>query len=349
MMKKFGLILVCLCIAFSAQAQGIDDLIFKDEPAKEQSSDDNDIIKVNFKKKSAHRALLYSAIFPGAGQFYAKRSALTAYLFPVLEAAMIGGIVYFRSQGYDKEREFEKYANGETITQEFTYVIEGDTLSYTYTGPRYNREFQTVVQNALINYNPSSFDDIYEPSLFRLDRENTQHFYEDIGKYNKYLFGWADWFCRFAMDPRVTYQNPTADSLCVLDEDFFRSAWVMYYGQYHSEFRWVGNREIADYINNYNNLDNCPIVTPSMAAASPMREKYIQMRNDSKDQYKIADYFTFGLVANHIASAIDAVLLTNRVNRTAITQNPLKMYYYTGLRDNKITPSLGFSYSFSEL
>jgi hypothetical protein len=123
----------------------------------------------------------------------------------------------------------------------------------------------------------------------------------------------------------------------------------MYYGQYHSEFRWVGNREIADYINNYNNLDNCPIVTPSMAAASPMREKYIQMRNDSKDQYKIADYFTFGLVANHIASAIDAVLLTNRVNRTAITQNPLKMYYYTGLRDNKITPSLGFSYSFSEL
>ena len=47
-MRRIGLILVCLCIAFSAQAQGIDDLIFKDEPAKEQSSDDNDIIKVNF-------------------------------------------------------------------------------------------------------------------------------------------------------------------------------------------------------------------------------------------------------------------------------------------------------------
>jgi len=48
-----------------------------------------------------------------------------------------------------------------------------------------------------------------------------------------------------------------------------------------------------------------------------------------------------------VAAAIEAFTLTNRVNRTAITQKPLELKYYTGLSgNNHITPSLGFTYRF---
>ena len=50
---------------------------------------------------------------------------------------------------------------------------------------------------------------------------------------------------------------------------------------------------------------------------------------------------------DHIAAAIDAFALTNRVNRTAITQKPFEFQYYTSLSsNNNITPSLGFTYRF---
>lgn len=343
-MKRLSLILISLCLAFSLAAQNIDDLIFQDKDKEETDKTiKNDIIKVNFKPKSARRAMLYSALVPGAGQFYADKSSLMTYLFPVLEAAMIGGIVYFNSQGGKKEKAFEKYANGENITQTFTYVVHDTTYTYTYTGPRYNRGFQNAVQAALMNYNPPSFEDIYDSYLFRLDTNNSQHFYEDIGKYPKYVFGWADWFANFAMDPTADNTSSDADILCILDDLAFRNAWVVsgYDTQHPTEFRWISNRRIADLLNGVENP-----VPPNLPSASPLRQKYIALRNDSKDQYAYASYFTLGLAFNHIASAVDAVLLTNRINRNAITQNPLQFHYYTDFRDNQLTPSLGLSYNF---
>ena len=63
-MRKIGLILVCL-YRLQRSSPRHNDLIFKDEPAKEQSSDDNDIIKVNFKEECAPSPALFSNL-PGA-------------------------------------------------------------------------------------------------------------------------------------------------------------------------------------------------------------------------------------------------------------------------------------------
>lgn len=348
-MKKLSMLLISLCLAFGLTAQNIDDLIFQDKDKEEtKESIKNDVIQVNFKPKSARRAMLYSALFPGAGQFYADKSALTTYLFPVLEAAMIGGIVYFSSQGSKKEKVFEKYANGETITQTFTYVVHDTTYSFTYTGPRYNRDFQSYVEDNLMGLNyrgkpvlQQSFNDIYDGTLFRLDSKNSQHFYEDIGKYNRYIFGWVDWFANFAIDPRANNASIQDSTLSVLNLPEFRGAWVTS-GDNFETFRWNSNYRIEDFLNP--GVDNP--VPPSLPSASPMRQKYIALRNDSKDQYSYASYFTMGLAFNHIASAIDAVVLTNKTNRSALTQNPLQLHYYTALRESRITPSLGLSYNF---
>jgi len=120
-MKKLVLVILSLILLSAVFAQNIDDMIF----AEESDSLANDIIKINYEKKDARKAMLLSAILPGAGQFYADKSAITTYLFPILEIAAIGGIVYFNHQGNEKTKDFENYANGEDIIQTFDYVVDG--------------------------------------------------------------------------------------------------------------------------------------------------------------------------------------------------------------------------------
>jgi hypothetical protein len=330
-MKKILLSLFCLALFLGLAAQNIDDMIFEDNDQRDTGSD---IIKLNYQKKDARKAMLFSTLLPGAGQFYADKGAFTTYLFPALEVAMIGGIIYFNLQGNDKTDKFENYANGENITQTFNYTVNGVDYSYTYTGPRYSRVFQSQVEGVLKDVNAY---DIYDDSFFRLDATNTQHFYEDIGKYNKYVFGWADWYYAFATDP--------ASGDFILDNPAYEDTWI-WAGSTDPQLihlrRWTSNLTIEDFMNG--DVNNP--VPPGTDIASPMRKTYIDMRNEANQQYSYARLFTLGLAFNHIASAVDAILLTNKVNRGALSQNDLKLYYYTDMRSERFTPSVGLSYSF---
>ncbi|MBW6513379.1 MAG: hypothetical protein K0B87_01320 [Candidatus Syntrophosphaera sp.] len=320
-MKKLILIILSLGLLSFAFAQTIDDLIFEEEAPP------SDLVRVNFQKKDARLAMLFSSILPGSGQFYASKSAFTAYLFPVIELGMIAGILYFSDQGNKRTEDFEYYANGEIITHTFNYQVYGVDYSYTYTGPRYQRSFQNQVQAILADV---SALDVYDGSFFRLDENNSQHFYEDIGKYNKYIFGWADWYHTFAIDPTST------NATFILGDPAYADVWIF------DDLTWIKNRTIEDLMNGITSNH----ISPSSDEASPFRTEYIQMRKDANQQYAYSRYFTFGLAFNHIASAIDAVLVTNRVNRTAITQSNFKLHYYTDLRNDRLTPSLGLSYRF---
>ena len=330
-MKKFLLIMICLGLLSTLLGQGIDDLIFQEN----KKDTEQEIIKVNFEKKDARLAMLYSAVLPGAGQFYANPSAVITYIFPILEVAMIGGMIYYDKQGDEKTKDYEKYANGEIVTHTFNYNVGGVDYSYTYTGTRYRRDYQTQVQNVLIN----AFD-IYDETFFRLDQSDTQHFYEDIGKYNKYIFGWADWYHRFATDPT------SGDGTFIMDDPAYEGLWVFTGStdpQLIQNRRWYQNYTVEDFMNG--NLSH-PI-SPKSPEASPWRQEYINMRKDANKQYDYSHYFTLGLAANHIISAIDAYIMTNQVNRTAITKNDkVKMYYYTDVSNNSLTPTLALRVNF---
>ena len=71
-----------------------------------------------------------------------------------------------------------------------TYVNQfskGDvTKQYKTVDNNYSRDRQHRVEQDLINH-PTAAHSIYVAGHFRLDDDNTQHFYEDIGKYNKYI------------------------------------------------------------------------------------------------------------------------------------------------------------------
>ncbi|HPT72508.1 MAG TPA: hypothetical protein PLE74_09540, partial [Candidatus Cloacimonadota bacterium] len=184
MMQRLILISLLLIFTWTLFAQ---DLINNDEQLK------NDIIKVNYKQKNAKLAMVMSALVPGAGQFYANKKAITAYIFPVVEAGLIYGYLNNMKKGHDIENDYKNYATGEAV--EYPAIDgEGNHL----TGPRYKYSFQFATQDNLISIHS---DDIYDNIYFRWNYTNieyNQHFYEDIGKYNKYIFGWADWHYEYA-------------------------------------------------------------------------------------------------------------------------------------------------------
>lgn len=320
------LILSGLSLFAGTTKDSMDEMLFASPPKQDTlrnivtSDVKNDIITVNYQKKNAKLAMLYSALIPGLGQFYADKSVIRTYVYPVLELAMIGGIIYYDKRGDDKTKDYEKYANGEIVTQQF-----GD---YTYTGPRYRRDFQNNVQAVLMAYNPN---DIYDGTFFRLDNSNSQHFYEDIGKYDKYVFGWADWYYTYAAN---------AGGAFVLDDPSFEDAFVMSSDDYNAQ--WLGNYTIQDIVDG----NNVNYTSSNSLSSSPMRREYIDMRKAAEKEYRAAHYISFGLLANHIVSAIDAAILTDKVNRMSISENHFRMNYYNAIRDDRLTPSLGFSYSF---
>lgn len=302
----------------------LDDFLFEDSGKQDQlfkETAPEDVIRIEYEKKDARKAMVFSLLIPGAGQFYADRSAITTYIFPLLEIGLLGGILYYNSKGASKTDEYESYANKEIVTLE----IGG----YLYTGPRYNREYQNITQNALSGFN-SSESYTYRPDFFRLEDTNSQHFYEDIGKYNKYIFGWADWYHTFAAD---------SDGSFLLNDINY---WDITDGL-PNEIQWQGNYVISDYVAGSTNNQS---ISPNSPMASPMRRQYIKMRQDAEVEYSIARAFGFGLALNHLISGLDALRVTNKRNRYYLSDSGMRFHYYANVDNGNFTPMLALSYRF---
>ncbi|MDD2332258.1 MAG: DUF5683 domain-containing protein [Candidatus Cloacimonetes bacterium] len=328
-MKKTCLISILMIMIFSLLAQEIDDF-------------SQELVNSGRTKKSAHKAMLYSMIFPGAGQYYADKTSITTYIFPVIEIALLGGIIYYSAQGNKSTKDYEDYATKDIV------VIKNSDGDVIYQGSRYNRQFQSDVEQVLMGVNQW---DIYNPQYFRLDPTNTQHFYEDIGKYNKYIFGWTDWYHTFAADSDGDFM--LSDSLGVYGNPYgnYPSVWVMSNTDpdFAHESVWLSNHTIDNYQQYLVSGDVTYLqnpVSPSSPSASPMRQKYIKMRQEAEDSYSAARTLSFGLVINHIASTLDALRLAKKWNRYVITQDNVKFHYYTSIRDDQLTPTLNLSYRF---
>jgi len=210
---------------------------------------------VRSEQKSASTAILLSSLFPGSGHLYANPKSVGTFLFPILEVGFWVGYFYYNNKGSQIEKDYMAYAD-----------------------ENYDREKYYLVRDLLINHSQSA--SLYNKDHFRLDETNTQHFYEDIGKYNKYIFGWHDWFARYVSETGEVY-------------------W-----QFSDGGVWLGNRPInPDHGDSYEE------------PYSELRAKYIRMRRDAQEHYDISYLMSFGLAANRIASSIDASRLTQKYNR----------------------------------
>ncbi len=286
-MKKILMITLILIICSATIAQELD----------------NDIIQINYEEKSLAKAMLLSSLFPGAGQFYANKRSITTYIFPLIEIGLIAGYFINFNEGLDKETAYEDFAD-----------------------ERYNRDHQHDAQDDIIPYNMS-----YYGKHFRLDgieddgtiwNNNTQHFYEDIGKYDKYIFGWIDWFDIYARGVNGEFTSPNwswdgeGSDKKIAGVDTLNS---------DSEY-YIGNEEAYDSKN---------------GIYSSFRAEYIVMRQDAEDSYNTAEMFSFGIVANHILAAIDAVRLTKKYNRGYLSNtSKLEIKLAPVFVNNNFSPAL---------
>ncbi len=301
-MKKWVLILVVISLAFALVAEEYDftpekkkgetekiEPVDKDEKVVKSEAElllQGDVLNVQSNNKDARLAMALSMLVPGVGNYYADKTSITTYIWPVLEIGLWAGYVYFRSEGDDKTDEYEKYAD-----------------------ENYQRSQQHQIEGYLRNKYDS---DVYDQTFWRLDDTNTQHFYEDIGKYDKYVFGWNDWYAAYATDNDGEHVEP------------------IFYGDGDgtADYKWTGNQVMNDDYSHF----------PEDYKYSQLREKYIKMRKDAEDEYDMATAMTFGILMNHILSAADAIRLTVKHNAENLVLNDMKLEYAVVPRNNQMTP-----------
>ncbi len=111
------------------------------------------------KKKNPHKAFLYSLIIPGTGQLYTG-SKIKALLFFSVEAVSWYGYATYQSNGDDKTALFEAYADERWSRERYAGFLITVPPEYHFT--------------------------------HELPETNTQQYYEMIGKYDQFVYGWDD-------------------------------------------------------------------------------------------------------------------------------------------------------------
>ncbi len=289
MTKKIILILVIMILTLTLTSQEIK----------------NDIIEVNYKQKSVAKAMILSSLFPGAGQFYADKKSITTYLSPLIEIGLLAGFFVYNEKGDDITDDYEKFANSELVEN----PINGEMVH------RYSRDRHDEIKNDFLGETY-----FYDADHFQLDDTDTQHFYEDIGKYNKYIFGWLDWY--------EIYGNGDVD-------------WIWDTSNTGNDNNsWEGNipvnEDYPDYEANHEFYDN------TNGKYSSMRATYINMRKDAEKYYDKAKMFNFGIIFNHILAAIDAARLTKKYNLEYLssTTSQIKVKFAPVMINNEISPGV---------
>ena len=256
---------------------------------------EEEIIEYKYNMKSVAQAALMSAVLPGSGQYYANKKSITTYIFPIIEIGLWYGLISNNKKGSDAEADYEFWAVGEDIR------ADGEPAKYRYDRNRYNEATADLMAAA----NNAFYD-----NHFRLDETNTQHFFEDIGKYNRYIFGWADWYEVYA----------ESGYNWIWDDDSAAS------------LQWVGNHptNIEYFGDEYWDTEE---------RQTKMRDEYIVMRADAEVYFDKAQFFNFGILANHLLAAADAIWVTKRYNKKH-SDNKIKVSFAPVYIDNSLYAGL---------
>ena len=158
------------------------------------------------------KALLLSAIVPGAGEYYAGYKLRAAAFFAIEIAAWVAVISYY-NQGMDKDKEFKDFADDhfvEQVYRDVEYSLAqnpeyGDSAAYTGTKSEWLEEEWDVK----IHYLPDRgfTHELPDDRDRSTSRSHYQQYYEMIGKYiHQFGFAWDDVFVMFN-DPVVSYNG----------------------------------------------------------------------------------------------------------------------------------------------
>ena len=142
------------------------------------------------KSKSIPLGIGLSTVLPGAGQLYNGNTA-AGIIYLALEAAFIGGTIYFNQQGSLGIEAYEDYADVhwhvddwldiynpvvDPTTHRATVYVDNQSYS-----PENETDYTAMMSDIQDGYTSMSIQRDY-------------HFYENIGKYIQFKQGWDDWY-----------------------------------------------------------------------------------------------------------------------------------------------------------
>lgn len=166
-----------------------------------------------FKSKSTKRGFLYSLVVPGAGEFYAG-SKIKAVLFFGLEAGFWTGYFSYHKKGKDKENQYLAFADVHWNVQKYS-----DSLNSWYGVPKDANGI--VVDTPGVYWHSETDSIVISHSIHPVADQpidKSQQYYEEIGKYDQFRFGWDDFTGAILTVNRNLYLNMRRDSNSLLDK-----------------------------------------------------------------------------------------------------------------------------------
>lgn len=150
-------------------------------------TEQEDVDIYGFKGKSVKKAFAYSLLVPGSGEFYAG-SKIKAAAFLGIDIALWALYFNYRGQGKDEEKKYRTFADGNWIQDEYSQWLIDSVYVHVST-PNPNVTYENVCDSF-----PYWDTEENEWTYFshRLPDSKTNQYYEMIGKYNQFRWGWDD-------------------------------------------------------------------------------------------------------------------------------------------------------------
>ncbi len=147
------------------------------------------------RKKSSILGGAMSLLVPGSGEYYSERYVKGAVFFAV-EVAVVTAAIVYNNKGNNKTNEFQNYANQHWSAVDYANWINQNSSHYEESGITYPTINTNTSQSDLfaqinawealphqLGGDPGGFS-------HELPAYNTQQYYELIGKYSQFKYGW---------------------------------------------------------------------------------------------------------------------------------------------------------------
>ncbi|MBI2427748.1 MAG: hypothetical protein HYV29_02960 [Ignavibacteriales bacterium] len=206
--KLFG-ILFCVCTLVSAGDKKITGNIEWDlrNVLQDTVVQRNVVSGYNERHQNPFYNSLYSLVIPGTGQYHSERYTKAA-IFLGTEVALIAYAIISENNGDKKTEEFQKYAEAHWSAERYARWIEAHgKADYGPTSVTFTESDFAAIRN---NYDFSKINEWEQGAhsegfSHQLPRFREQQYYELIGKYHQFKFGWSDY-------PKDANQVPLSDN-----------------------------------------------------------------------------------------------------------------------------------------
>lgn len=251
------------------------------EPVRIERARSIDFAKNLKDYRSPKKAMFMSLLLPGLGQAYTKKYWKTA-LFGAIEASLIGFSIKHAVDGRDKKRDAQRFADQHfnvdtffTFYEDFEQIISPESIDVDI-----YMIFDTLSKYKK-KFTPEKLDDF--------ESSERQDFDDAVGN-DAFVQGWDD--CEPSFNATGFDISDSTDKYYFRTPNTTDSIWVL--NMYE-----IGSNTLINY---------------NVFGYSKNQTKYREMISLSDHYYKVSTILIFFIVANHVASAVDAFISARAFN-----------------------------------